>query len=308
MPTRSVNPTPQYFDNAGNILVDGKMFYFQSGTNDALDTFADEILSIPNPQPVPLTADGRLPNVWFDGSAKQILTGTLVINGSPQTDQTIWTRDPVGGANVTGQFSSFNILISYSINDIVEGSDGLFYISLVNANQGNDPTVPSPTKWSEFRVRHVYNAFEVYNIGNIVQDAPGNLWRSVTNSNVGNTPASDGGTNWLPAVDAGAITEIDTIETRTTTVIPQTGAVTLTALRINELQDAGPFEFPLANNVSANQIIIMDFPSTFEAFEPVVNSGGSDTITNVDGTDTSITFKGTTRVIAVSDGISDWRI
>ncbi len=46
--TRSVNPVPQYLDSAGNPLVAGKMFYFDSGTNTAKPTFADVSQKIPN--------------------------------------------------------------------------------------------------------------------------------------------------------------------------------------------------------------------------------------------------------------------
>ena len=253
MTTRSVNPVPQYVDNSGNIVVSGLMYYFEAGTNIPLTTYADELKAISNAHPVPLDEAGRLPNVWFEGSAKQVLKATIL--GVPDTQ--IWERDPVGAANVTGVFSLYNILISYSVNDIVAGSDGLFYISLANANQGNDPVTPSPTKWSEFRLRHIYNASETYVIGDTIQDSTGDLWKSLTNPNTGNTPSTDSGTNWIPAVNGSKITAI----TEISTVIPHTGGGVLTALRVNELRDGNTgYTLPAASSISADQTITITLP------------------------------------------------
>lgn len=195
MANRAVNPVPQPADAAQDTLVEGKSYFFDSGTNNPLTTYADSLLTTANAHPVPHDAAGRLPNVFFEGSAKWRLTAT--INGAP--DQLVWERDPVGSEAVTGEFALWNPLIIYNIPDIAKGSDAAFYISDANANQGNDPTTPSPTKWSEFRMMLIYNASKSYSIGEVVQESTGLLWRSVVNSNVGNTPNTDSGANWLPA-------------------------------------------------------------------------------------------------------------
>ncbi len=292
---RNINPVPEYISG-------DQIFYFKSGTNSAKDTFADslETPALKNAHPVIILADGSLPNVFFSGTARQVRKDSA--------GQQIWVRDPVGGENISGQWELYDNLIVYGVNEIALGSDGAFYISLAAANQGNDPVTPSPSKWSEIRFIGVYNASESYSLGNVVQESDGALWASQVNSNLGNTPSTDSGTNWIPAVTGAKIAEIITLETRTTTVIPQTGASTLSALRINEVQDAGPFVLPLAASVLVNQTIQIDFPDEFAAFIPVVNRGGSDTITNNAGTDTSITFSSPTSITLTSDGVSDWRI
>jgi hypothetical protein len=247
-----------------------------------------------------LDATGRLSDVFYEGIADVIVRNSAGV----QQDQ----DDPVGGEQTTGELSLWNALITYVVASMVKGSDGAFYISLTNPNINNNPTGPSPANWTEFRLLGVYNASETYLIGDVVQELDGSLWASQTNSNLNNTPSTDSGTNWIPAVNGAKIAEVITLETRTTTVLPKTGAVALIALRINELQNAGPFTLPAASSVDVNQTITLDFPDAFAAFEPVVNRAGSDTITDSAGTDTSITFKGSTRVILTSDGSSDWRI
>lgn len=93
----------------------------------------------------------------------------------------------------------------------------------------------------------------------------------------------------------------------TTTVIPYTAPLTLVALRVNELRAAGTYTLPLANSVAVDQIITITLPLEYGTLLPVVQRGGSDTITGADGiTDTSITFGGATKISLTSDGVSDW--
>ena len=75
------------------------MYYFESGSNTPKNTYADVGLTILNPHPVILSASGRLPNVEFDGTAKQILTDA--------DDVQIWERDPVG-SGVSGEFGPWD--------------------------------------------------------------------------------------------------------------------------------------------------------------------------------------------------------
>ena len=93
MALRFPDPVPQYLSASGSILPFGKLSLFTSGTNDLIDVFADINGGTPIDNPVILGADGRLPNVFFNGSAKAILTDA--------NDVQIWERDPVGGAQAT---------------------------------------------------------------------------------------------------------------------------------------------------------------------------------------------------------------
>lgn len=298
--SRYINPINRYWTNDGSVLAFGSVEFLQSGIGTRLAIFSDEEMETTTANPQPLDATGRLLSVFYEGIADVIVRNSAGV----LQDQ----DDPVGGEQTTGELSLWNALITYVVASMVKGSDGKFYISLINPNINNNPTSPSPSSWTEFRLLGVYNASETYSIGDVVQELDGSLWASQVNSNLANTPSTDGGTNWIPAVAGVKIAEVITLEARTTTVLPKTGAVALTALRINEVQNAGPFTLPAANSVAANQIITIDFPDEFKAFVPVINRAGSDTITNGDGTDTSITLLGSIRIILVSDGISDWHL
>lgn len=172
----------QYFDDAGDPLIDGLIFFFEPGTNTAKTTFADAGLTIPNTHPVELSGAGRLPNVFFTGSARAILTTA----GGTQIEP----RDPVGGDATDNAFSDWNTDRIYNIPDIVVGSDGNFYISIVDGNANNNPT-SAPTAWTQIRFIRVWNTNETYSVRQIVQGAGGLLYRSLTDSNLGNDPVTD---------------------------------------------------------------------------------------------------------------------
>jgi len=278
----------------------GSLRFYKSGTNSVLVTYKDELETIQNPTIVPVLPNGNVQNVFYSGSAKVLYLDEF--------DQQYAERDPVGGEKELGDFTLWDAVVTYDLNDIVEGSNGEFYKSLANGNQADDPTT-TPTQWENIRFIGVWNTNITYSIGDVVQTSTGNLWKAQT-ATAANDPETDDGTNWLPAIDGEKVPEIITIETRTTTVIPQTVSGTLTALRNNELQDGGSFDIPLANSVSANQTITISQPDEFVSFEPVTTVSGSDTITDSDGTDTSITFDNSQsiEIILTSDGVSDWRL
>ncbi len=64
----------QYFDDAGDPLGSGKLYFYESGTTTLKTTYSDINFTIANTNPVILTAAGRQPNIFFDGNAKAILT------------------------------------------------------------------------------------------------------------------------------------------------------------------------------------------------------------------------------------------
>lgn len=181
----------------------GSLFFFKSGTNSPLTTYADSGESIPNAAQVDVDADGNLPNVFFSGSARVKFLDEFSVQYAE--------RDPVGGDKQLGNFSLWDAQVSYDLNNIVEGSDGNFYMSLSNANQDNDPTVDS-SKWEEKPLNGIYNANITYSIGDISQTTDGNLWKSLVDTNLNNDPSIDLGTNWIPAVEGSKIPEIISIE------------------------------------------------------------------------------------------------
>jgi hypothetical protein len=188
---RFINPVPEYKPNS-------KLYFFKSGTNTPIITYKDELEVIANTQPVLCDAAGNTPNVFYSGSAKLIVLD--------EYDVQYIERDPVGGEKELGDFTLWDTVVNYDLNDIVDGSDNKFYISLSNTNQGNDPTTTA-TKWSEIRFIGVWNTNKSYKIGDVVQTANGDLWKAVS-INSASDPSIDDGAKWLPAINGAKIPEV----------------------------------------------------------------------------------------------------
>jgi hypothetical protein len=177
------NPVSQYLDDAGDPLVNGKLYFYKTGTNTLQATYADINLSIANTNPVILDAAGRLTNVFLQNATYKVIL-------TKNDDTQIWERDPIGGETALGNFSAWNSLTIYTLNDIVEASDGKFYISIANPNQGNDPTT-SPANWTEIKFNQVWNSNQTYDVNDIVQGSDGTLYSALTGSNLNNDPVTD---------------------------------------------------------------------------------------------------------------------
>jgi hypothetical protein len=179
----------QYEDDAGNPLISGKIFIFESGTTTPKDTFADINLTLLNTNPIILTAAGRQPNVFFSGSIKAVLTDS--------DENQIQVIDPIGGEGLEGSFSDWNSLTIYNIPDIVVADDK-FYISITDGNQNNDPTTDL-TNWTEIKFTRVWNTNETYPLNALVQAIDGSLYKSTIDNNTANDPLTDV-VNWTSAV------------------------------------------------------------------------------------------------------------
>ena len=283
--SRFIDPAPHY-TRAGIPLTNGTIAFFESGTTTPKQTYADENESIPNPLVISLDTSGYVPNIFFSGTAKVVVT-----DDSGQ----LFERDPVGGEKELGDFSLWLSVVDYDKGDIVEGSDGLIYRSLTNNNIGNDPTLSQST-WEEIRFISVYNPNKQYIIGEVCQTSDGDLWRSLVGSNASNDPLTDDGSNWEPA-------------NRQKQVIPHTGGGQLTALRNNELRDGSTYTIPSASTVKVNDTITISLPDRYSANEPLVQVTGGDSVTDVDGADTEILFNsGSVEIILTSDSVSNWSL
>lgn len=168
----------QYFDDAGDPLVSGKIYFYETGTTTPKTTYADVNYEIPNTNPVILTAAGRQPNIFFDGVAKAILT---------KSDNTqILVRDPVGDTASTFG-SPWVASKNYNANDVVQGSDGQFYVSLTNGNVNNNPVTTSGS-WT-FLYSVEWNAGTTYTEGAVVT-VSNLLYQSLQNSNLNQNPVT----------------------------------------------------------------------------------------------------------------------
>jgi len=175
----------QYFDDAGDPLVSGKIYFYETGTTTPKNTYADINYTIANSNPVILTAAGRQPNIFFDGVAKAILTKS--------DDTQILVRDPVGDTAST--FGNAWIASKdYNANDVVQGSNGEFYVSLVNGNVNNNPVTTSGY-WT-FLYSVEWSAGTTYKLGSVVTYQT-IVYQSLQNANLNQNP-STATTYWVP--------------------------------------------------------------------------------------------------------------
>ena len=179
--SRFGNLADQYFDDAGDPLVSGKITFYETNTTTLKTTYADINLSIANSNPVLLSAAGRQPNIFFDGVAKAVLATSSGVQ--------IEVRDPIGDTS-----SSFGAawLASkiYSANDVVRGSDGVYYESLVSGNQNNDPTSASSASFWSLLYSIEWSSSQTYQTGFMVTGSDQVLYQSLTTNNIGNNPVS----------------------------------------------------------------------------------------------------------------------
>jgi len=168
----------QYFDDAGDPLAYGRVYFYESGTTTPKTTYADVNNSIPNPNPVLLTAAGRQPNIFFDGVARAILTNS--------SDVQIAVRDPVGetATDFGDQWVATKI---YGATDVVLGSDGIYYRSLINGNQNNNPVTTTGSWTLLYSVE--WNAGITYSVGDVVTYGS-QQYQSLQNSNLNQNPST----------------------------------------------------------------------------------------------------------------------
>lgn len=190
MAERYVNPVPQYEDGSGNILAGGKLFFYASGTLIFKAIFSDINGLIPLANPVVLDASGTVPEIFYLGSYKVILTDK---DGVQQFE-----RDPVTASiNSFKKFLAWDSATIFFINDIARADDGNLYESITNSNQNNEPSI-TPASWSKIDFLGTWNINESYSVNVVVKGSDGNLYRAI-NAQTGNDPVSDL-VNWAIAV------------------------------------------------------------------------------------------------------------
>ena len=170
----------RYLDAAGNPLGGGKIYFYESGTSTAKTTYTTSDQTVANPQPFVLDAGGAQGGgIFFTGQARTELRDSLGV--------LVTELDPVGSADTSSGFGDWDAGTTYDINDLVKGSDNLYYISVINVNVNHNPATPSPIYWMRVRFLDDYNAAYFYSTNDVVLSG-GILWISLSGSNQNNTP------------------------------------------------------------------------------------------------------------------------
>lgn len=182
MAERFLNPETQFLDSSGKPRVNGKLAFHENGTLIDKDTFKDVNLTpaLINANPLLLTADGRIPNCFYAGTARVI--------GTDDSGQ-FMDKDNVGISGTGAAFDTFNSVTTYELGAIVVASDEEIYRSLQNNNQGNDPT-SSPAFWEQVQFVGTFNVNITYADDDLVQASDGQLYRSIQAANLNNEPSA----------------------------------------------------------------------------------------------------------------------
>ncbi len=150
-------------------------------------------------QGFPITAGSARFIPFIDGSYDLWLFPTEAEADANDTTNAIQFADNLNADPATGsQMGAWDNTVTYSIPEIVLGSNDDYYRSLIDSNTGNDP-VGSPVQWEQLEFGRIWNTNVTYSIGDSSYGSNGLLYVSLTNSNSGNNPTSDI-TNWGPGV------------------------------------------------------------------------------------------------------------
>lgn len=121
------------------------------------------------------------------GSDSQVYVSLKGGNVGNDPTATVGSWQLYYGQTVAQQFvTNFSLTQIYAKGQFANGSNGVTYVSIVNNNFGNDPTV-TPPNW---------NAGTTYASGNFVIGSDANEYQSQVGGNIGFNPVGDNGTHW----------------------------------------------------------------------------------------------------------------
>lgn len=119
---------------------------------------------------------------------------------------------PVGPLSKFVTFGNWAIGTTYAQNDIIVGSDGNVYISLVAANIGNDPTATFGF-WQLYfgnlcALEYVTTWVSTisYDLNNHTVGSDGQVYISIVTPNLNHNPVGDAGVHWVVATDGTVAT------------------------------------------------------------------------------------------------------
>lgn len=246
----------RYFDNNGEPLSGGLLYFYETGTSTDKATYANSDETIQNPQPVVLDSTGMQPNVFFTGTARIELRasdGSLLSEG-----------DPFGAASTATAFQAWNVDTTYNQDALVTRNSG-FYRSIVNGNTGNDP-LTSITAWEKVLFVGVYNANVSYPQDAIVQSGDKRLWISRVGNNLNNAPQTSP-TRWRPLSN----------ELWTDVVVKTSAFTAASGSRYLIDTSGGAFTMTLpANPVAGNIVGFVDEGQSWDSNNFTIDRNGSD--------------------------------
>ena len=129
----------QWFDDNGNVLSGGKIYTYQAGTTTPAATYADNLGSAVNSNPIVMDAAGRVPQeIWFPVGSKfkfVVKTSTDTLIGTYDNIPSI--NDPYSEGNLLSNVTGTNTIAATASPTITSYSTGAAYSFIaVNTNTG----------------------------------------------------------------------------------------------------------------------------------------------------------------------------
>lgn len=192
--TRIIEPFKQFFDGAGDPLIDGWLRFLVSESTDTdKSTYSDDVLTVLNTNPLQLDAEGRCPDVFGSGTYKIVLYTNDAVNDEPS--EQVDVKDPVGSKiGTTGSgFNDWDATTTYDVDDRVIGTDGQLYSSLQAINENNLPAIDS-AYWEQLQFVVMYNDNSAYAVGTpviYVDTLKQTMFICVTSTSAGESPETD---------------------------------------------------------------------------------------------------------------------
>ena len=185
MTERFKNPVIKYTTDTLKTLPGALLYFYENGTTTPKTIYADPFKISALTNPVVADSAGIFVPIFLDG------TYTAELKSAAGVTQTGWPVDNVGGEETGGEFDDYSAITSYTIGNIVTGSNGLYYISQANGNLNRDPTIGGnrPTWWVELKLNTAYNAASTYEVGEWVTF--GGLWYLCKATATAQTPAAN---------------------------------------------------------------------------------------------------------------------
>lgn len=144
-------PMESFLDSNGDPLSGAKLYFYESGTTTALDTFSDEGLTTANANPVVADSAGRFGDIWLKEQDYKAILKT-------SADVTVTTMDPIAGAfTVSGD--NFKVSQQSPADLTVQVSAGTLYDpatkTRVSKAVQNSGSITAPTTNPRIDVIHI---------------------------------------------------------------------------------------------------------------------------------------------------------
>jgi len=313
MTERFQAPFQRFFTTDIKTLPASLLYFYENGTTTPKTTYRDPFKNNAHANPVVAGTHGAaadsFPPIFLDG------TYTVLLKSAAGVTQSGWPVDNVGGEQIQGQLDSYSSITSYSIGQLVTGSDGNRYESTANNNLNHDPSdiASRTTYWKQVFIIGEYVSTEAYGVGDYitydgglfkcVQAAAGQspqtahaYWQRMHNiPHWGSTSTyrqydlaigsngvvvvsqQNANTNHNPVGDSGAwwVPFWQTVD-GLTQVKYLSGGGDLTPYWDNWITDSNSYALPAANTVPANGALVVTKPDKYRTSTPTVTLTGGD--------------------------------